>query len=354
MCSKPNILVTGASGFIGGHVVSCLKEQGLSYKILKRGNNFLDDGENLTIDYPEGIKQIDFFNFSSVIYLSYAQVKQTQSEEDIYKSNIYPFKLLLEQIAVTNPKCGVVFISSFSSSQVTKSKYGLLKYNMEELLKKSNLQWTILVPGLVYSSNTNKGLYGKISLLLRYCPIIPVPYSKDRFIQPVSVLDIARACVEVAGNTNKYIGKVYFLAGDRIRFYEFIKAISHSLKKKRIFVPISDFFIFLFLGILEKLQKNPSFTRTNYLGLVSSKFIDCGESWKELNIKPLNLEEGLLSMKQEEQEFFVDPSYEAKRLFKYLFNSDIPEIVLKRYLECYPKFFNNSNTHSKINLKYIF
>lgn len=360
--SVKHTLITGAGGFIGSHLSSFLDRHNTPYTKLVRKraeNNILveanqKDKKSLLISWPEDIGSINFADFDSVVHLAHPQITQNQSKNELYDKHIKPLELLISQISNTNPLCHLIFVSSQSSKENTDSNYGKIKYHMEDLIKKSSLPWTIIVPGLVYG-NSNKGLYGSIKSLIKIAPVIPAPQGKNCFVQPVAVSDVVRACFSIINNGEVHNKRTYYLANEPIKFVKFISEIAKSQKKKRLIIPVPDSLILLALGILELLFKNPPFTKTNYIGLMNNTPVDHVQSWKDLNISPLSLEQGLLDEASQNYQRISEQTVriEAMALFYSLFKRQPNEHIVSRYIQAHHKGLFDQKIASPLNISYI-
>jgi nucleoside-diphosphate-sugar epimerase len=355
MSDNKKILITGSSGFIGSHVCQLFDKEEVPHTILKRSKFFSHHtkqktahSEDLYLEWPEDLESLDFKDFSAIIHLAYPQIKQSDTEESLHQKHILPVKRIIKRIKETNPGCHLIFISSQSSSAETSSKYGQIKYQTEQLILESDIPWTILVPGLVYG-NGGKGLFGQIEKITSLFPVIPVPGGEDKILQTVQVWDIAKAMLILINNRDPHARKKYFLSNPPTTFATFVKKISVSKKMKTLLIPIPDSLILNALGLLERIMKNPPFTKTNYLGLVQNKEIDFIEGWRALGIEPMSLDEGLHEMVHnpfpllegvEEKALAKEATY----LFSSLFHRHIPYEIIKRYISAHSFMFRDDSS----------
>jgi uncharacterized protein YbjT (DUF2867 family) len=358
MSDNKKILITGSSGFIGSHVCQLFTKEQIPHTLLKRSSHFshhskqkAEYSEYLYLDWPNDLDSLDLKNFSTIIHLAYPQIKQSDTEESLHQKHLLPVKSIITRIKATNPECHLIFISSQSSSSETSSKYGQIKHQTEQLIIKSDIPFTILVPGLVYG-NGGKGLFGQIEKLTTLIPVIPVPGGDDKILQTVQVWDIAKAILKIVKNPDAHSRKKYFLANPPLTFAGFVKKISRSKKKNTLLLPIPDALILNVLGLMERIMKNPPFTKTNYLGLVQNREIDSIEGWKALEIEPISLDEGLNDLIQNPFPLLEEAedkalAKEADYLFSSLFNKQAPYEIIERYIDAHSFIFKKNSASQK-------
>lgn len=353
--SNQQILITGASGFIGSEACRFMKMADLTFSIIRRKNTSHSSahtiGHSLLVDWPHEIASIDFKNFTCIVHLGYAPVVQSISDQEVEDEHISPFRLLVQQVKLSNPNCHFLFISSQSALPHTKSRYGQIKFALEQILKESSLSWTIVRPGFVFGESS-KGLFGKILKFIRRFPIVPLIGDSNNLIQPVYVHDIAKALVAIAKNPANHTRREYFLALRAISFHQFLKVVAKNFKTRGyIYLPLPKSFCSTALFLLEKVLANPPFTRSNLLGFCDLRVSDSDASWAALNLAPTPLEEALREMRLHinESNQLQD---EARYLFSFLFKTEASKTLLQCYQDAHDTF-PESNNNLTVNMHYI-
>lgn len=269
---KKKLLITGAGGFIGTHLCETLNTQGIPFEIFSRQSDL----------WPERLDQLDLSAFLGVIHLAQPKVKQTNSWADLERDCILPIRGLLKAIHKTNPPCLFVFVTSQSAKRDTSSKYGKMKWLAEQLLVESNLNYTILRPGLVFGKG-DQGLFNQLRRLIKLSPIVPLIGLGHQQIQPVSLQILVDAIIHVTKSPEQHFRAIYPIAFSPITFKEFLMQLAKLEKKQRLFIPIPAIFINFFLFFLELLP-NPPLTRANLAGFLQTDIMCCEETWKKLEI----------------------------------------------------------------------
>ena len=184
--TKLRILVTGATGFIGKHLVRFLANSGHSIIALSRSGEKVG-GANTQIAYMLG----ELPNLSSSLSIEAAihlahDYRSGDGANRTITGTIDLFESLV-QIGVRRQ----IFVSSYSAGPHAQSIYGRTKGSIEALLKEEPSA-LIVRPGLVIGSG---GIFARIASWARHWPIVPLP---DGGRGVVPIIEIERLCQEIA------------------------------------------------------------------------------------------------------------------------------------------------------------
>ena len=228
------IAITGARGFIGGHLVRHLDRSSFNHTALKRTD---DD-----FVYPP-----DWEEFDTIVHLA-AGAHQKKGR----KTNI-AYSLNLAETAVNSNIRHFIFVSSvgvlgeFSgvapfdadSPYNPYDDYSISKMETEQALKRifhdTDVNWTIIRPPLVYGSGA-KGSFRALAKLVRKIPGLPVGSIKaERSLCSVNNLcDLIITCLTDGNSYNRT-----FLVSDDITvtLVELIKMMYRSVDKTALIIP---------------------------------------------------------------------------------------------------------------------
>lgn len=238
---KDLILVTGACGFTGYHIVKILREKKLNFIATDLHKNCNECSIECREHMPKDVKYIsaNLLDKQSLrktmkgvnIILHPAAIFNFHAPKKLlFKVNVEGTRNLLEvaeEFGVerivswstcgvygkTNPKLRPIYedhpqkpIENYSLSKMYQDKV------VWEFHNAGKIKATILRPGLVYGPRSNYGT-AKIITYMRYAPIMPIPVNMKFHIGPVHVMDIANAAVFFAFNKNS-IGKTFHVIDD--------------------------------------------------------------------------------------------------------------------------------------------
>ncbi len=200
------VLVTGASGFLGKHLVKCLSDKGYSVRGLVRKNSDISYLKRLSVEIVEAELKVEDTLHSvmdGVDYVAHLASAMKGPWEEYYATNVLGTQFLLEDAKKRNIKkfiyissIAVCDSSSANGKEITEetpyakeplSYYERSKIQAEGVVKKScneGLSCAILRPGIIY------GPYGMLNPSR-----LGLPLDEDRLL--------------VVGNGNNRIPLVY-------------------------------------------------------------------------------------------------------------------------------------------------
>ncbi|MBF0269891.1 MAG: NAD(P)H-binding protein [Alphaproteobacteria bacterium] len=193
------VLVLGAKGFIGRHIVAALlsadhqviaavRETG---EMPRRFPGISEIAVDLNSDvapedWADRLKGVDaVVNAAGIL-----RAAPGQSLDAVHVSGPMALYQACQMAGVKR----IIHISATGADKEAGTGFALSKYEAEERLKQLDLNWLILRPSLVYA----QGSYGGTSLMrgLAALPIvIPVPGCGDQVFQPLHADDLAQAVV---------------------------------------------------------------------------------------------------------------------------------------------------------------
>ena len=128
----------------------------------------------------------------------------------------------------------LVHMSALGARAGAATPYHRTKWQAEEAVRASGLDWTIFRPSLIFGPGD--GFSTTITRALRRFPIFPVFGDGTYRLQPVAVEEVAR-CFVAALERPVTIGETYELGGPEVLTYnEVLRRISQALGLRRAFV----------------------------------------------------------------------------------------------------------------------
>jgi len=216
------ILVTGGTGFVGHEVVGELLALGHPVRLLvrrpERGAPFarhprveLIRGDALRPDtLPAAMAGVQAVVHLIGIIAETSQVTYEQAHTEATRNVLAAAK----QAGVTR----WVQMSAIGTRPFARSRYHLTKWQAEELVRNSGLDWTIFRPSLIYGHDERDRLLNLLRRALSW-PLdflqlysFPLLDGGTPLIQPVSVREVAR-CFALAPAKEAAIGRTFDLVG---------------------------------------------------------------------------------------------------------------------------------------------
>jgi NADH dehydrogenase len=247
-----SVFITGVTGFVGSYILDELISNEFKVKALIRNKSkikkYYDNceyivGDVLEVDtYENQVDETDcIINLVGII-------------KEIKRKNITFERLHIDatkNLLMVAEKKGIKRFIHMSANGVTEGtsiKYYQTKYKAEELVKKSNLEYTIFRPSIIFGKGD-----GFVTLLAKNLKILPffINFGKGNFpFQLIDVSDVA-TCFVKSINNNQTFNKTYCLCGEKIyAFAEVIMMIQKALQVKRIVIPLPIWLIELMTLLL--------------------------------------------------------------------------------------------------------
>jgi nucleoside-diphosphate-sugar epimerase len=294
--SKPILVLTGATGFIGKHISNYFVNIGW-YVIALVRNIPNKNEENICYIKYDLVSEIDVSlpnQFDAFIHAGY--LKQ-ENGNDAFALNINAVEKLRK--GLSNKQVGAkLFLSSLSADQNAASVYGRQKMAIEELFLKEN--GIVIRAGLVLGEG---GLFGIMENYLRTKNKIPLFGSGKQPIQTVYIDDLVLAIEKII--SKKLTGKLVVACNEAVTYRDFYEALAISVGSKPKFVKTPYWLAGLGILIAKFLRIQLPITKDNLLGLKQMKHISTTGDLKKIGIELIDYKESFLKLgnRRKEEKF---------------------------------------------------
>lgn len=309
MSNSTTVLVTGANGFLGSHIVRNLLLQGYTVRALVRANANIKNLEGLAVDFVYGyidnqddvtkavngctyvIHAASITSQFGISYKQYEQVNVTATKyvvEACLQHNIKKLVFISTAGAFNpgkknNPGTELNGFTMFSSgSGYIITKYLAQQYVLEQV-EKNNLPAVIINPAFILGpidwqpSSGQVVLYGLRKKLLFYPP------GGKSFVH---VQDVCTAVINSLQLTKN--GGCYLLAGESLSYKEFFHLLNTTANSKKILLPVPGFALNIVgnMGSLLQtvLRKPMTFNRTMTFLMQLDNYYSGKKSERQLGI----------------------------------------------------------------------
>lgn len=224
---KPSsVLVTNATGFVARHLVRELIDRGYHVRALVKKESGDIDLTRLSVLgaelLSEKVSLKTFGESDAVVHL--AGIIRESKNTSFYKINVENTKRIAEN------SMHIIYLSSIGASPVVRSPYLNSKYEAEQVIRQSNIPYTIFRPGLVYGQGSR--ILSGLAELGRIKQLIPKRLLQKN-VQPLYVNDLVGMLIEAIENT-RHRNRMYAVAGpDVLTFDEIINILreAHSIRR---------------------------------------------------------------------------------------------------------------------------
>jgi len=242
------VLVTGASGFVGSHVVPELVGGGHRVVALVRDDRAaanvtarLDADRARSVSFRVGDPvtgagmQEALAGVDAVVHLA-AIPRDRDGGKSLSKVNLGGTKTMLDAAATAGVR-RFIHLGAMGVTDDPDLHYATSKARAEKAVRESGLDWTILKPSLLWGPRD--GFFNIVADLVRTSPfVVPVPGSGKARFQPLAVADLA-ICVRMSLEDPKTIGQAIELGGPRHWTYrEITREVLAGMRKSRRIVPM--------------------------------------------------------------------------------------------------------------------
>lgn len=312
------VLVTGANGFLSGHIINELLRNGYTVRAMMRagakapalrGRDVEVVYGNITSksDVEEAIRGCD-----AVIHAAADTRQSHRRAEDYYPVNVRATADIIG--AMTTLGCKkLIFVSSANtmgfgtlqkpgnentpiSPVLLKSGYAKSKLVAQNLVmeavKNRQIEAVIVNPTFIIGPYDFNPHSGRIFNMILNKKITLCPPGGKNF---VDVRDAASGIVKAI--THGKSGECYLIAGENLSFHDFFQKIKHLANQKTALIPIPVFMLKLF-GLLGSLVRsvglNTELTLTNADILCQNNYFDNSKAVRFLNLPSTGIQNTII------------------------------------------------------------
>ena len=229
----PTVLITGASGFIGGAIADRLIERTTIRSLTAHPgkNRFGDRVRSFPYDFHVPSHMADAFRGVDVFVNSY-YVRFNHGAET-FELAVDRTRDLIAQAQVAGVR-RIVHVSVSNADERSDLPYYSNKGRIEQLVRESGLEYTILRPALVVGRGDI--LVNNIAFFLRHLPIFTIFGRGDYRVQPMTVDAFAELAVEAVDGAHR--NATLRVAGlSDWRFLDMVRAIRAAVGSRALIVP---------------------------------------------------------------------------------------------------------------------
>jgi len=246
------ILIAGATGFIGQHVLDALAQKNLNVRCLSRKPQSSD---NPNITYVKG----DVLDLASL-------VKATEGIETVYyfihmmgpQKEQKRFDILDRQAANNMVKAcqingvkRIIHLTGIRAPREKLSHHLASRKEVEEIIKNSGINYTIFRASVIIGKGG--AAFEILNAAVRKLPVIPVFDWQNTRIQPIYIGDVVRYLAECL-DKEETINKCYDIGCSEVFTYkELMQQYADELGLKRSFVSIPGSWVWLCSVVLGRL-----------------------------------------------------------------------------------------------------
>ena len=286
------ILITGATGYIGRHLVSRLVDQGprclvrnisRAASILPADKVELVEGDTTQPASLEAAVQ----GVDTIVHAAFITADQKPSAGNSYeKTNVQGTSNLIKAAKNAGVK-RIIEISGLGTKPDKPGSYMQGRYLAERMLKDSGLGWTIIQPSVLFGKNAPfiKGL----SDLISTAPVVPLIGGGKVLFQPIYVEDVVTVIIKTLEDPVRTTNKTYTIGGPA--YYSFTQVIDellHTMHKTRIKAPAPMPLVGVGAAVMEAVLPKPPLTRAAMTLFSFNNTTDLNSVERDFGFKPMS------------------------------------------------------------------
>ena len=295
------IFVTGGTGFVGKAVVRALQAHGFVVRCLVRPGSEPDLRGFEAIErvpgdvlMPHGLAD-SIEGCAAVIHLV-GIIREHPAVGVTFERMHAAATANMVEVARAAGVRRYLQMSALGTRPNARSRYHRTKWEAEETVRQSDLQWTVFRPSVIYGPGD--GFVTMLARLVRRLPVVPVIGTGAYRLQPVAVEQVAEAFAR-ALTRDATIGQTYEVGGPRAYpFTEILDLIGAALGKqkvRKVYQPLG-----IMRPLVACLERLPFFPLTSdqLRMLEENNVCDPEPFFTTFELKPIEFPDGLGQMFQ--------------------------------------------------------
>jgi uncharacterized protein YbjT (DUF2867 family) len=244
-----NILITGASGFIGSHVLKALVKSNHSVSACIHQSELSVSCKIFKVDYMKMQQAQDWLpllHYIDVVINCVGIISENSKSRFKVLHAAAPIALF-KACKHSNVK-KVIQVSALGADDSALVAYHKTKKQADDYLKQSNLNWFILKPSLVYGEEGESyRLFKRLSNL----PLIPLVGKGQQLIQPVHIDVLVQTIIQCLHSDTKTNQSLNVVGPKAISYQQWMQILRTKKSKARFLaIPLKLMLFFAKLGSL--------------------------------------------------------------------------------------------------------
>jgi len=292
------VLVTGATGFVGSHLTSELLRQGCRIRVLVREPRAYS-GRGAEVVQGDVTDPRSLANscrgVNTVVHL--VAVIREKGRETFRQIN-YQGTVNILKASENSGVRRFIYLSALGATDNPGFKYARSKWEAEEAVRSSEIDWTIIRPSLIYGKGF--GFFNRLIQALRMSPpfIAPVPGTGSTLFQPIAVEDVI-SCILRAIEDDGFVRGVYEVGGpNHVSYTEMVDTLLGVLGQRRVKVPVPLGLMKLVAPLMAVFFRDPPVTPVELKQLDLNNVTDKDSVLKNFGFKPRDLKRGLEDIRE--------------------------------------------------------
>lgn len=287
------IAITGASGFVGGHLTRALSERGHSLRLITHrrpvGEEALKSMEIVGGDVHDRRSMTAAVESVDVVYHLVGIIAETRTLT--FDKTVAEGTKNVVAACLDREVKRIIYLSAAGTSPGAVSKYHQTKWTAEEAVRNSGISYTIFRPSIIFGPGECF-----ISMLVRMIsrfPLVPIIGNGKYELQPVYIDDLVRVMSRAPENEKSFSKTIEIGGPGKYQYREILSILKRILNKKRGNVYLPLWFMKANAFLLEKVLTPAPITRDQIAMLVAGNVCDNSKLEELFDIELTDFEDGL-------------------------------------------------------------
>ena len=245
--SKPDaalgtVLVTGASGYIGGRLVPELLSRGYKVRIMVRGGSpeYREMWPSVEVVVADALNLDDLRAALRGVDTAYYLIHSLLLGRKEFEAVDIQAAINFQRAAQENELKRIIYLGGLGDTRTKLSSHLRDRMRVAEELRQGKIPVTILRAAIIIGSGSAS--YEIIKHLVKRLPVVPIPKWALSRCQPIAVRDVIKYLVGVL-ETPETAGRSFDIGGsDVLTYADMMRILAEALFLKRLFIrlPISN------------------------------------------------------------------------------------------------------------------
>lgn len=293
------LLITGATGYIGRHLVARLVAQGERPRCLVRNpQSAASVLPAAKVEFVQGdttqaaTLQVAVAGVDTIVHAAFITADRKARSRSFYADTNVQGTANLIAAAKTAGVQRIIEISGLGTRPDRPGTYMQGRYLSEKMLIDSGLNWTIIRPSVLFGKGAP--FVSGLTDLLRSAPVVPLIGGGKMLFQPIYVEDVVTVITRVLENPETTSRKIYTIGGPE--YYSFTQVFDLLLKtlgkaRPKIYAPLP--LVAIAAAVMEAILPKPPLTKAAMTLFSFDNTTDLNSVQRDFGFTPISFKQYL-------------------------------------------------------------